>query len=150
MRHMVKTPPRNEDKSDYETVEVPSDGFLRHVLPLLIEGDVRWEVSEEVREDISYEELADPSNVVDVRVDEDRLFVVSEFDGTVSEQVARATHWQPAEYAHHDVTVLLEATMPWPDEDDGYVLPSEGHVLVHQEEYPTEPPVPEYDPSEHA
>jgi hypothetical protein len=135
------------ENNDYETIDgIPRDEFLRHVLPLIIEGDVVWDVADEVRECLSYDEIADPSHVDNVKVNEDRLIVVSTFKATVSERVSRATHWHPAEYKNHDVEVFLEATLPWPDEEDGYALPSETNAIVEQRSYPTEPSHPTYEP----
>lgn len=124
-----------------DTIELPREQFLRHLLPLLVEGGVRWHCSDEVEEQIDYADLADPSNVQTVDVDEDAIRVYSELQATENERVRRATRWQPAEYRNHDITVHVTFQMSWPE--DAYSLPNSTVVDVDQEGGRSTPPDPE-------
>lgn len=128
--------------SDTETVELPRVQFLNHMLPLAIEGDIKWECSEEVREDLAPTDFADPRKVTDVEVREHRVTAFLEFEKTVSERTSRATRWQPAEYKNHSVPVIVEVTLYFEDDPSEYSFP-ETEVLVHQADYPTKPPAPD-------
>lgn len=132
-----------------ETIEIPRKRLAMHVLPLAFEGNVEWNVNDEVKDKVSYKDFLNPYNVTHAENNDDRLLVVSEVESSVSERVSRATHWHPAEYKNHDVTVFCEAVLEWPDDDDGYQLP-QTLCRIEQGSYPTEPPVPAYDPMEHA
>jgi len=123
-----------------DITEVPTEQFARHILPLCLEGEILWEVDDEVKDDISYNDLADPSNLEDVVITDDEVRLFGTVSTSVSEKVASSTRWEPAEYKNHDVTVLYTATMPWPTED--YQMPT-GDVLVEQDSYPTAPPSPD-------
>jgi len=127
---------------DSDTIEVPREQFANHILPLALEGGVTWQCSDEMRDQLSITELADPRHVTDITVDEQYVRIFSEFTKIVSERVARATHLQPPEYKNHNVTVILEVTLHWPTDPKGYNLPVTT-ALVHQREYPTEPPAPD-------
>jgi len=128
--------------ADTDTTDVPTEQFARHVLPLCLESEVDWLVTDEVREQIDYTDLADPRAVTEIEVTDDEVCIHAEHEATVSEQVARRTHHHPAEYENHDVTVHVCAAMPWPEEN--YEMPT-GEVYVEQLNHPTAPPEPDVD-----
>jgi hypothetical protein len=127
---------------------VPTEQLIQHILPLCCEGEVEFQTSDEVREKIDWGDLADPSNVKDIEVTEERVIVHSSLQSTTSEKVASRTHWQPAEYRNHDVDVYVMFVLKWPTDGDQYTLP-ETNTVVEQAEYPTAPNYTEYDPMEH-
>lgn len=123
------------------TLAVPKAQFINHVCALAREGEIRDERSEQVREKQRAYEVVHPRNVVEVDATDDeevRLFLKT--NSTESERVARATHWQPAEYKNHDVTVFGTVTMEWPEDEPR--LP-ETTVLLEQEGGKPTPPDPE-------
>lgn len=123
-----------------ETLSVPKAQFIRHVVALAREGPIEWHCNDDVQEDLDYTDVFRPSNLLHAENHEECYVLFFETTGSVSERVARATHWQPAEYETHEVPIHGEVTMAWPD--DEYQLP-ETTARIEQVDYPTEPPAPD-------
>jgi len=126
---------------DIDTTDVPTAQFAQHVLTLAAEGDVKWQVSDEVKDKLNYSDVFRAKHVENIETTEEHVEIYCSLSSSVSEKVARASRWQPAEYANHDVTIYVTVTMDWPD--DQYQLPRT-EAFVGQGEYPTAPPEPEY------
>jgi hypothetical protein len=117
-----------------QSLDVPEAQFVQHVIELAHDGDVHFNVNDEVREKISLRDVLNTSNHIHTNITEDRVELGFETTSSVSERTARRTHNHPAEYEHHDVTVHGMVVMEW--SDGKLPLPD---VFIEQAEYPTDP-----------
>ena len=120
--------------------EIPEQMLYNLVVPYALEdSNIEWHTDDEVREDMTAHDLCSYSNLekIDQREDGEIQFWFED-SATVSERVARKTHWHPAEYKNHDVTI--HATVSVKVTDDLY---DESVIWIEQETFPTEPPSPD-------
>jgi len=115
------------------TIEIPQAQFAQHIIDLAREGDVDYNVADEVREKIDLRDVFNTSNHIHTNIDKDGVELGFETTSSVSERVARKTHHHPAEYENHDVTIHGTISMEWTDG----ALPLPVSVIT-QEEWPTD------------
>ena len=154
--------------NDTPTVELPEEQFVKWIIEQGKEaGHYEKDLTEEVADDVGFDDLFTYGNFFHKTINDRQIRLAFQTSSTVSERVARSTHWQPAEYKNHEVTVFGEIMIEW--NSDGRESEQQIHcndgcetadadpmeilcprVLMEQESYPTEPTVPEYDPMEHS
>ena len=93
-------------KQETETVALPRDVLAEHVREQIkLDSDIREHTREGV--DIDTWEHIDTATLEDIAWEDGDLHAWFESETTISEKVASATHWQPAEYRNHDADVLI-------------------------------------------
>ena len=134
--------------NDTPTIELPEEQLINWIIVQAKEaGHYEKGLTEEVADKVGFDDLFTYGNFFHKTINDRQIRLAFQTSSTVSERVARSTHWQPAEYKNHDVTVYGEITIQWESSDPMQMLCP--RVLMEQESYPTEPTVPEYDPLEH-